>query len=218
MWFPSFTTLQESWYQSWQSWKFSRSSQKCTVIVCEVCNDGKLLRRCTQIELVGMHFMYGLVDCNAVVGSHLYQERYPGWRCPDKKTFVSIHCSLCEHGSFVSCVVNVVWPKYCGCFEWNSCNQHVKGTVQVGVTRSAVWRVLWEQQLYTYHLQHIQVLSSQYYHAQVMFCQWFSQQCDTNHNFPACVIFRDEAQFTRDGIQNVHTQCLWADENPHGIL
>jgi hypothetical protein len=48
-----------------------------------------------------------------------------------------------------------------------------------------------------------------------MFCQWFLQQCSTNPNFPAFVIFTDEAQFTRDGNQNFHNLHLWADENPH---
>jgi hypothetical protein len=46
-----------------------------------------------------------------------------------------------------------------------------------------------------------------------MFCQRFSQQCGTNPNFPAFMVFMDEAQFKRDGIQNFHNQHLWADEN-----
>jgi hypothetical protein len=64
----------------------------------------------------------------------------------------------------------------------------------------------------------VQALSLQDYPAQVMFCQWFLQHCGTNHNFPAFVIFMDEAQFTGNGIQNVHSQHLWADENQHAIL
>jgi hypothetical protein len=32
------------------------------------------------------------------------------------------------------------------------------------------------------------------------------------------MMFTDEAQFTRDGIQNFHNQLLWADKNPHAIL
>jgi hypothetical protein len=30
--------------------------------------------------------------------------------------------------------------------------------------------------------------------------------------------FMDEAQFTKDGIQNFQEQHLWADENPRAIL
>jgi hypothetical protein len=51
-----------------------------------------------------------------------------------------------------------------------------------------------------------------------MLCQWFLQQCGTNPNFHAFVIFTDEAQLARDGIQNFHNQHLWADDNQHMIL
>jgi hypothetical protein len=37
-------------------------------------------------------------------------------------------------------------------------------------------------------------------------------------NFPAFVMFTDEALFTRDGIQNFHNQHPWTNENPHAIL
>jgi hypothetical protein len=51
-----------------------------------------------------------------------------------------------------------------------------------------------------------------------MFCQWFLQQCGTYPNFLALVIFTDDAQLTRDGIQSFHNQHLWADEYPHVLL
>jgi enterochelin esterase-like enzyme len=47
---------------------------------------------------------------------------------------------------------------------------------------------------------------------------WFLQHCGTNDNFPAFMIFTDQAWFTRDGIQQFHNQLLWEDENPHAVL
>jgi hypothetical protein len=41
-----------------------------------------------------------------VVARHLYQEKYPGRRCPDRKIFVSIHRRLCEYGNFTPRVAN----------------------------------------------------------------------------------------------------------------
>jgi hypothetical protein len=58
-----------------------------------------------------MHFMYGLADGNAVVARCLYQEMYPGQRCPERKTFVSIHCRLCERGNFAPHVANRGRPR-----------------------------------------------------------------------------------------------------------
>jgi hypothetical protein len=53
-------------------------------------------------DLADMH----LADGNAAVARRLYQEKYPGRRCSDRKTFVSIHRRLCEHGNFALCAVN----------------------------------------------------------------------------------------------------------------
>lgn len=65
-------------------------------------------------------------------------------------------------------------------------------SMQVGVTHSTVWRMLWEQ-LYPYHQQSVHQLLLQDYPAQAMFCQWFSQECGKDPNFPAFVIFMDGA-------------------------
>ncbi|KAJ4435008.1 hypothetical protein ANN_23581 [Periplaneta americana] len=48
--------------------------------------------------------------------------------------------------------------------------------------------------------------------------EWFLQQCGVNPNFPALVLFTDEAQFTRDGITNFHNQHVWAYENPRATV
>jgi hypothetical protein len=58
-----------------------------------------------------MHFMYGLADSNVVVAHHLYQERYPGRRCLDRKPVVSVHHRLCEHGNFAPRVANRGRPR-----------------------------------------------------------------------------------------------------------
>lgn len=58
-------------------------------------------------------------------------------------------------------------------------------------------------------------MSLENYPAPVAFCEWFLQQCGTKPIFLACVLFTDEATFTRDGIQNLHNQHVWADENHH---
>jgi hypothetical protein len=58
-----------------------------------------------------MYFMCGLAEGNAVVARRLYQERYPGRRCPDRKIFVSIHRRLCEYGNFTPRVANRGRPR-----------------------------------------------------------------------------------------------------------
>jgi hypothetical protein len=101
--------------------------------------------------------MYGLADGNVVVARHMHQERYPGRRCPDRKTAVSIHCRFCEHGNFAPHVAN--WGQSRS--KTPELEQDIldavnetpgistrKVLMQVGIAHSTVWRVLREQQLH----------------------------------------------------------------------
>jgi hypothetical protein len=62
-------------------------------------------------ELANMNFMYGLADGNAVVVHRLYQERYPGQKCPHRKTFVRFHRHLCEQRNFEPHAANKRQPR-----------------------------------------------------------------------------------------------------------
>jgi hypothetical protein len=130
-------------------------------------------------ELADMHFMYGLADGNAVVARRLYQESYPGRRCPDRKTFVSNHFRLCEHGNFAPRIANRGRPRsmtsevevdILDIVNETPGNSTRRASMQMGVAHLSVWRVLREQQLYPYHLQRVQALSLQDCPARVMFC------------------------------------------------
>ncbi|KAJ4427551.1 hypothetical protein ANN_25199 [Periplaneta americana] len=166
-------------------------------------------------ELAEIHFMYGKADGNAALVRRLYQERYPQRQCPDRKTFVRLHYRLCEYGKFNSPGLGRGRPRSTTPEVQEEILEAVNITpsistrrvaLQVNVPHTTVWRLLKEYQLYPYHLQRVQALSSADYPARVRFCQWFLQQCGVNPNFPALVLFTDEAQFTRDGITNFHNQ------------
>jgi hypothetical protein len=118
-------------------------------------------------ELSDVHFVYGLAEVNAVVARRLYQEICPGRRCSDRKTFVSIHRRLCEHGNFAPLVANrgrpksttseveVDIPDIVNKIPGNSTG---RVSTQVGVAHSSGWRLLREQHLCPYHVQGVQVL------------------------------------------------------------
>ncbi|KAJ4435677.1 hypothetical protein ANN_18293 [Periplaneta americana] len=171
--------------------------------------------------------MYGKADGNAALALRLYQERYPQRQCPDRKTFVRLHYRLCEYGKFNSPGLGRGRPRSTTPEVQEEILEAVNITpsistrrvaLQVSVPHTTVWRLLKEYQLYPYHLQRVQALSPADYPARVRFCQWFLQQCGVNPNFPALVLFTDEAQFTRDGITNFHNQHVWAYENPRATV
>ncbi|KAJ4440477.1 hypothetical protein ANN_08618 [Periplaneta americana] len=175
----------------------------------QCCVGVRLCDMYSNQELAEIHFMYGKADGNAALARRLYQERYPQRQCPDRKTFgtTKIYNSRSIGGDSGGC-------------EHDSFYQHTRVALQVNVPHTTVWRLLKEYQLYPYHLQRVQALSPADYPARVRFCQWFLQKCGVNPNFPALVLFTDEAQFTRDGITNFHNQHvgLWGYENPRATV
>jgi hypothetical protein len=86
-------------------------------------------------ELADTHFMHGLADCNAVVAHRLYHERYPRWRCPERKTFLNIHCHLRKYWNFdlmLSTGTTKIYDSlsrggYSGCCECDYWNQYREG-------------------------------------------------------------------------------------------
>ncbi|KAJ4430718.1 hypothetical protein ANN_19309 [Periplaneta americana] len=153
-------------------------------------------------ELAEIHFMYGKADGNAPLARRLYQEgNSPGLgRGRPRSTTPEVQEEILEAVNMTPSISTR------------------RVALQVNVPHTTVWRLLKEYQLYPYHLQRVQALSPADYPARFRFCQWFLQQCGVNPNFPALVLFTDEAQFTRDGITNFHNQHVWAYENPRATV
>ncbi|KAJ4438679.1 hypothetical protein ANN_14626 [Periplaneta americana] len=176
-------------------------------------------------ELAEIHFMYGKADGNAALARRLYQERYPQRQCPDRKTFVRLHYRLCEYGKFNSLGL--------GRGRSRSTTPEVQEEIleAVNMTTPSISTRRVALQVNVPHttdcletVERVSIVSLSFalspadYPARVRFCQWFLQQCGVNPNFPALVLFTDEAQFTRDGITNFHNQHVWAYENPRATL
>ncbi|KAJ4425962.1 hypothetical protein ANN_27588 [Periplaneta americana] len=189
----------------------------------QCCVGVRLCDMYSNQELAEIHFMYGKADGNGALARRLYQERYPQRQCPDRKTFVRLHYRLCEYGKFNSpglgrSTTPEVQEEILEAVNMTPSISTRRVALQVHVPHTTVWRLLKEYQLYPYHLQRVQALSPGDYPARVRFCQWFLQQCGVNPNFPALVLFTDEAQFTRDGITNFHNQHVWVYENPRATV
>ncbi|KAJ4439683.1 hypothetical protein ANN_07811 [Periplaneta americana] len=160
----------------------------------QCCVGVRLCDMYSNQELAEIHFMYGKADGNAALARRLYQERGQ-----PRSTTPEVQEEILEAVNMTPSISTR------------------RVVLQVNVPHTTVWRLLKEYQLYPYHLQR-QALSPADYPARVRFCQWFLEQCGVNPNFPALVLFTDEAQFTRDGITNFHNQHVWAYENPRATV
>lgn len=181
----------------------------------------------TNVEFADMHYLYGLADGNAFEARRLYQERYPNRIVPDARTISGTHRKLCETGSFETknylkgahqttrtpeteeAVLNLV--------EQNPNISTRKIGNILNITHVLVWRILQSYLLYPYHIQRVQALLPRDFPLRINFCQWFIQMVTENPQFDAKILFTDEANFSRNAIQNFHNNHFWAEENPHAI-
>ena len=63
-------------------------------------------------------------------------------------------------------------------------------------------------------MQGVQHLGPGDFAERLEFCKWLNGSREL-HRY---ILFTDEAQFNRDGVNNTHNSHVWADENPHATL
>ena len=76
-----------------------------------------------------------------------------------------------------------------------------------------MYRALKEQDLHPYHVQKVQALEPADFSRRVIYCKWLLQQCRERRNFLNCILFMDEAGFTKKAVFNSHNTHIWSDEN-----
>ena len=81
---------------------------------------------------------------------------------------------------------------------------------EVGVSQFVVHRTLKE-----YHFQKVQALELADCPRRVIYCEWLLQRCREPPNFLNCILFTDEAGFTRNAVFNSDNTHIWSDENLH---
>lgn len=176
-----------------------------------------------------MHFCYGLANGSGPEAVRLYRERFPDRQIPDRKLFEKIHRRLCEDGKF-AVVAETAAPPPTGALrniedvviqriENDPAVSTRRLAIEFGVSQSSIWRIISKAGFYPYHLQRVQALYPGDRERRLTFCRWFlDQPRHGDENFAWSVLFTDEAEFTRDGINNFHNQHLWDLENPHGVV
>jgi len=68
--------------------------------------------------------------------------------------------------------------------------------------------------MYPYHVQRVQHLGLGDFAERLEFCKWLNDSCKL-HRY---ILFTDESQFNRDGVNNTHNSHVWADEYPHATV
>ncbi|XP_071056600.1 uncharacterized protein [Onthophagus taurus] len=171
-------------------------------------------------EYADMVFVYGFCNGNTVRSVEEYRRRFPNRRIPNRQVFQSVFTRAGESGMFPS--ASIVSEKQQGLsleheenildvVENNPGISTRRMAIQSEIPQTMVWKTLKRQGLNAFHLQKVQNLQEGDYPLRLQFCQWIRE----NRRLLKCILFSDEAQFTRDGINNYHNNHRWSNENPH---
>lgn len=180
----------------------------------------------TNAEMASMHFVYGLANGNTLRARRIYQARYPNRVLPNSRTFSNIHRRLSETGKFQK-GTSEGRPRTTRTPETEEAvlqeiDEHPESSTRkiarlLNMSYTVVWRILIDFLLYPYHIQRVQALLPRDFPSRLNFCNWYTRKLAENPRFDTKVLFTDEANFSRNAIQNFHNNHLWAEENPHAI-
>ena len=174
-------------------------------------------------EYADMHFVYGFCNGNTTAAVEEYGLRYPRRRIPDRRVFTRVNQHLREKASFPSVNRHAERQVQRNVED----DEHIIDLVQrsprtstrrisarLRIPRMSVWRTLFREGMYPYHIQRVQHLEPADMCSRLVLCRWINSNPRVIRN----VLFTDEANFTRDGVNNTRNSHLWGRDNPHGTI
>lgn len=175
-------------------------------------------------EYADMIFVYGYCNGSAIRAVSEYRRRFPNRRVPDHRVIQGVFASAQENGMFPS--KQVVCEREQGLNLEDEENVLDTAEENPGVStrriaselqipsHKAVWESLKKNSLKPFHLQPVQHLHDGDHALRLQFCEWMLQ----NRRLHKYILFSDEAQFTRDGVNNCHNEHRWSEENHHATF
>lgn len=174
-------------------------------------------------EYADMIFVYGFCNGSNVRAVEEYRRRFPNRRVPNKRVFQTVFAHAGETGTFPS--ASIVSEREHGIavgleedildvVDENPEISTRRIAIQFEIPQTMAWKTLKQQGLNAYHLQKVQNLHEGDYPLRLQFCHWIRE----NRRLHKDILWSDEAQFTRDGINNCHNNHRWSDENPHATI
>lgn len=179
----------------------------------------------TNEEYADMHLIYGRAGGNGRLAQRMYQEQYPRRCCPHHTTFTNIDRRLRETGTFQITRRNAGQERSVRTpdtenrvlqrFADSPSTSTRSVAAELGIRHEMVWKVLRAAKMHPFHVQKVQLLADGDYPLRVEFVRWMLDATQNDSQFPATVLFSDEACFTREGVVNTHNAHMWSSENPH---
>lgn len=157
----------------------------------------------------------------------IYGEKYPTRQLPSYECFRRLTSRLHSTGSFHPSVNHGGVPSPTPVRDvqveetildhfHEDPGRSTRGAARVlGLSHTRVWKTLKRDGQHPYHLRRTQELVAVDHEPRVAFSEWYLGQINRQQNFPAFVLWSDEANFTRGGLSNIHNDHVWSRHNPH---
>lgn len=174
-------------------------------------------------EYADIVFIYGYCNGSANRAVAEYQRRFPNRRVPDRNVFQTVFNNACETGMFPS--VRITSERQAGpgvAVEEEILNMVERSpgvstrriATRLQIKQTTAWETIRKNGLKPFHIQRVQNLQEGDNDLRLHFCNWINE----NRTLYKYIMFTDEAQFTRDGVNNCHNEHRWSDENPHATV
>ena len=177
--------------------------------------------RFSNQEYADILFVYGFCNGNGRAAVRQYQQRFPNRRTPNHQTFGYVYGFLAEHGTLPAgkkeravIAENILAEEnILDIVNENPRTSTRRIAAQLHVSQSKVCRSLKNENLHPYHIQKVQRLEPGDNVPRLQFSRWIRNHRQIIYR----TLFTDEAQFTRDGINNSRNSHIWSEENPHAV-
>ena len=159
-------------------------------------------------EYADMIYVYGFCDGNSVLAVAEYQQRFPNRRIPNRRVFTGVYQALRDTSRLPgvriaaeSGVNEGVNEESIVCLVHRSPRTNTRRIARrLRIPHTRVWRTLHAEGMYSYHVQRVQHLRTVEFAEMLNFCNWLNG----NRHLHRYMMFKDEAQFNRDGVNNTH--------------
>jgi hypothetical protein len=167
--------------------------------------------------------VYGVCVGRAQTAVEEYCRWFHTCRISDRRVFHKIFNTLRECGTLPSAPVSSERARQQNVEEQENILEMVqlspttstrRLSTRLGVSRTRVWRALYEDGLHEYHPQRVQNLHPGDSAMRLEFCHWLH----TNRKLFPLILFTDEAIFTRNGIKNTRLTRIDSLTKIHMVL
>ena len=157
-------------------------------------------------DYANMIYVYGFCDGNSVQAVAECQQRFPNRRIPTQRVFTRVYQTLRDTGTLPGVRITAERDVNEGVDE-EGIVQMVQSSPRASMRRVArclrvphtrVWKTLHAEGMYPYRMQRVQHLGLGDFAERLEFHKWFNG----SHKLHHYILFTDELQFNRDGVDN----------------